>query len=79
MCGFVGVLILDRGQYDVPDNIILDMVNTIQHRGPDYTGSHWDGPCGLAHARLSIIDLSEAARQPMSNEKRTVFIAYNGV
>jgi asparagine synthase (glutamine-hydrolysing) len=78
MCGFVGVLKIDPNQCDVPDSIILDMVQTIQHRGPDYTGSCWVGPCGLAHARLSIIDLSEAARQPMSNEKGTVFIAYNG-
>ncbi len=78
MCGIAGVLKLDQAKCNFPDNIVIDMVNTIRHRGPDYTGTHWNGPCGLGHSRLSIIDLSPAARQPMSNENGTVFIAYNG-
>ena len=78
MCGFVGVLKTHPHQPDIPESIILKMAGTIRHRGPDYTGFHRDGPCSLAHARLSIIDLSKAARQPMSNERGTVFIAYNG-
>jgi len=75
MCGIAGVLKLDQAKCNFPDNIVIDMVNTIRHRGPDYTGTHWNGPCGLGHSRLSIIDLSPAARQPMSNENGTVFIA----
>lgn len=78
MCGIAGVLKLDQSRCEFPENIVVDMVNTIRHRGPDYTGSLWNGPCGLAHSRLSIIDLSPSARQPMSNEDETVVIAYNG-
>lgn len=78
MCGFVGFLKTDPHQAEIPESVLLKMVHTIQHRGPDYTGVHRDGPCGLAHARLSIIDLSEAARQPMSNERGSVIMAYNG-
>ena len=78
MCGIVGVLQLDKRKTDVSKHILIDMVNTIRHRGPDYRGVLWNGPCGLAHSRLSIIDLSPAARQPMSNENETIFIAYNG-
>jgi asparagine synthase (glutamine-hydrolysing) len=37
-----------------------------------------DGPVGLAHRRLSIIDLSEAARQPMTNEDGTLWLVFNG-
>ncbi len=78
MCGFVGVLKLDKNKANFPNNILIDMVDTIRHRGPDYMGVQWNGPCGLAHSRLSIIDLSPAARQPMTNENGTIFIAYNG-
>lgn len=50
------------------------------HRGPD-GGGNWispDGRVGLAHRRLSIIDLSAAASQPMQNEDGTVWITFNG-
>ena len=50
------------------------------HRGPDGSGE-WisgDGQVGLAHRRLAILDLSERARQPMSNRKGTVRVVYNG-
>ena len=76
MCGIAGTLELGR---EIPDPQILGrMVQAIAHRGPD--GSHVDveGPVGLGHARLRVIDLSEAADQPMWNEDRTVGIVYNG-
>jgi asparagine synthase (glutamine-hydrolysing) len=78
MCGIAGALILDSKKFDFPEQVILDMVSSLRHRGPDYSGSRWDKPCGLAHTRLSIIDLSPAARQPMSNENESVLISYNG-
>lgn len=63
------------------DAALLDkMRDTIAHRGPDDAGS-WiskDGRVGLANRRLSIIDLSPAGHQPMSNENGSVWIAYNG-
>lgn len=48
------------------------------HRGPDGSGLYQDTKAVLGHRRLSIIDLSEAGKQPMSNEDRTVWVTYNG-
>ncbi|MFH1550211.1 MAG: hypothetical protein ABIH04_06600, partial [Planctomycetota bacterium] len=48
------------------------------HRGPDGEGFHIDGRVGLAHRRLSIIDLTEAASQPMPNEDETLWLVFNG-
>jgi asparagine synthase (glutamine-hydrolysing) len=50
----------------------------LRHRGPDDEGVWTDGRAGLAHARLSIIDLSPAAHQPMASADGTVWISYNG-
>lgn len=54
------------------------MIGTIRHRGPDDEGVWTDGRAGLAHARLSIIDLSSAAHQPMASADDNVWITYNG-
>ena len=48
------------------------------HRGPDNKGFFVDGHIGLAHRRLSIIDLSEAGNQPMSNEDDSIWLVFNG-
>src|SRR3712207_7902385 len=48
------------------------------HRGPDAAGEWADHECWLGHRRLSIIDLSDAGRQPLSNEEGTVWITFNG-
>ena len=53
------------------------MIGFILYWGPDVTGMYVNGPAGLAHARLSIIDLS-SGDQPIHNEKRTVWVVYNG-
>ena len=53
------------------------MSKVLRHRGPDDEGLLLDGPCGLAHRRLSILDLSSAGRQPMTTPRGTA-IAYNG-
>src|ERR1700694_4482452 len=47
-------------------------------RGPHDEGVWTDGRAGLAHARLSIIDLSPAAHQPMASADGAVWITYNG-
>ena len=76
MCGIAGTLELG-GQR--PDSEILSrMVQAIAHRGPDGSRVDVEGSVGLGHARLRVIDLSEAADQPMWNEGRTVGIVYNG-
>jgi asparagine synthase (glutamine-hydrolysing) len=79
MCGISGTLAVDGG-YRV-DPVLLDrMRDTLEHRGPDGAGS-WisdDGRVGLAFRRLAIIDLSETAMQPMSNEDGRVRVVFNG-
>jgi asparagine synthase (glutamine-hydrolysing) len=76
MCGISGVI--------SPDGVDLDTVrkmsDVIAHRGPDDAGVQvWpDHGVGLGHRRLSIIDLSLAGRNPMTNEDGTVWIVFNG-
>lgn len=53
------------------------MIGTIRYRGPDDVGIYSNGPVGLAHARLSIIDLA-GGHQPMSIAKDTLWITFNG-
>jgi len=54
------------------------MVNELLHRGPDNSGVWLGGKVGLGHTRLSIIDLSSAGNQPMSNEDGSIWVTYNG-
>jgi len=74
MCGIAGF----SGGYD---GILLDrMINSIAHRGPDDSGIWFNEAMsvGLAHKRLSIIDLSSDAKQPMANAQETITIVFNG-
>ena len=54
------------------------MIAPLRHRGPDDEGVWTDGIAGLAHARLSIIDVSPAGHQPMASADGSVWITYNG-
>jgi asparagine synthase (glutamine-hydrolysing) len=78
MCGFAGFLSWAPEVNGACREALPEMSRVLRHRGPDAAGIHWSGPCGLAHQRLSIIDLSDAGRQPMPNEDGTIWIAYNG-
>ena len=79
MCGFAGVLLGSPGDRNrETSDALTAMSRVLSHRGPDDEGIEWVGPCGLAHRRLSVIDLSAAGRQPMSSEDGRVWIAYNG-
>ena len=62
---------------DVDSDILSEMNSRLEHRGPDADGGWSDGNIGLAHRRLSIIDLHDGA-QPMTNEDGTVHITFNG-
>ena len=76
MCGIAGILSLRPGV--TPGRDVLEpMIGTLRHRGPDGNGVLLDGPVGLAHARLSIIDL-DTGQQPIHNEDRTVWVVFNG-
>jgi len=77
MCGIGGKLYFDSARSVNPT--LLDRMNAVlAHRGPDDGGVYHDGPIGLAHRRLSIIDLSPAGHQPMSNPSGTLWITFNG-
>ena len=79
MCGIVGVFNYNNSE-PVREDVLIKMRDTMVHRGPDGCGI-WisDDRCiGLAHRRLSIIDLSESANQPMCNEDETIWIVFNG-
>jgi asparagine synthase (glutamine-hydrolysing) len=76
MCGIAGILHASGPRVDARD--LRAMAGALAHRGPDDEGLHVDGPLGLAHRRLSILDLSSAGHQPMANEDGTVWVAYNG-
>jgi asparagine synthase (glutamine-hydrolysing) len=54
------------------------MTQAIHHRGPDQYGVYTDESASLGHRRLSIIDLSEDGRQPMTNEDESVWVTFNG-
>ena len=80
MCGIVGALVFDNSSFRVTEPYISRMRDTMFHRGPDGAGT-WvapSGKVGLGHRRLSIIDLSTAASQPMSNEDGTLQVVFNG-
>ena len=76
MCGIAGVYNLNGEPVAV--GLLKRMTDAIAHRGPDGEGQYTDGPIGLGHRRLAIIDLSPAGHQPMSNETGEVVITYNG-
>ncbi len=76
MCGICGKINL-KG-LSVDENLLNRMTSCLAHRGPDDEGIYANKNIGLGHRRLSIIDLSPLAHQPMSNEDKSVWIVYNG-
>jgi asparagine synthase (glutamine-hydrolysing) len=76
MCGIVGVGNINGEA--VATGLLKRMTDVIAHRGPDGEGHYTDGPVGLGHRRLAIIDLSPAGHQPMANVSGDVVITYNG-
>ncbi|HEY7865749.1 MAG TPA: asparagine synthase (glutamine-hydrolyzing) [Psychromonas sp.] len=76
MCGIAGVFDLQKN-FRVERKTLQRMIQTIDHRGPDGQGFYLDEKVGLAHARLSIIDL-EGGAQPIHNEDKTVWTVFNG-
>jgi asparagine synthase (glutamine-hydrolysing) len=76
MCGIVGLV--DLAGEPVSPAILKRMTDSIAHRGPDGEGQWIEGPVGLGHRRLSIIDLSPAGHQPMVSADHRYVISYNG-
>lgn len=77
MCGIAGIYHFKDSQ-EVNEDLLTRMTDVIQHRGPDAGGIYTNGVIGLGHRRLSIIDLSEAGRQPMFSADRQLAIVFNG-
>jgi len=74
MCGISGF----NGDFEEP--LLHKMNHAIAHRGPDDSGFYWDckKKFGLAHRRLSIIDISDKGHQPMWDAQKKVVIIFNG-
>lgn len=80
MCGIVGAISFAGSSFTISEPYIDRMRDTMYLRGPDGAGT-WvssDGKVGLGHRRLSIIDLSTTASQPMTNEDGTLWLSFNG-
>jgi asparagine synthase (glutamine-hydrolysing) len=77
MCGICGIAIPDKLDRGIDSSALVRMRDSLTHRGPDDAGVFIDGSVGLAHRRLSIVDLA-GGHQPMSNEDGRVWITYNG-
>ena len=76
MCGIAGIC--RPGLLEGDAQRTAAAVELLRHRGPDDTGFFTDQACALGHARLSIIDLSPAGRQPMASEDGQVRAVVNG-
>jgi asparagine synthase (glutamine-hydrolysing) len=86
MCGICGKV--NFNQQNAQESLLKQMCRSFSYRGPDDEGIYIfrsngvagkQQPCvGFGHQRLSIIDLTDAGRQPMSNEDGTIWITYNG-
>jgi asparagine synthase (glutamine-hydrolysing) len=75
MCGICGIVDFERQ----PSVEVLErMTSALQHRGPDAGGMHSFPSCVLGHRRLSILDLSDAANQPMISDDGTTALVFNG-
>ena len=74
MCGFVGF----TGKLENKKIILNKMMDRIIHRGPDMADEYFDDEIAFGFRRLSIIDLTEAGSQPMTNEDGSVVILFNG-
>src|SRR6478672_9349390 len=75
MCGIAGIV--GRGWKQTQ---LEAMIGSQRHRGPDAEGLYIDptGLVGLGHNRLSILDLSDAGRQPMTDPSKRFWIVFNG-
>jgi asparagine synthase (glutamine-hydrolysing) len=76
MCGIAGMVRFDGGV--VEQSVLQQMADAVRHRGPDGEGYWASGNVGFGHRRLSILDLTAAAAQPMISSDGTSVLIYNG-
>src|SRR5213076_2630480 len=78
MCGIAGIFNYAEPDRPVDRELLVRMTRLLEHRGPDDEGFYVEGPIGLGHRRLSIVDLTPSGHQPMPNTDHTSWITYNG-
>lgn len=80
MCGLNGIFAYNRAAGIPKDEELIATRDAMRRRGPDGEGLWWSGDrrCGLGHRRLSFIDLSDRALQPMASADGKLVIVYNG-
>lgn len=76
MCGITGIFNTNGSPVSI--NILREMTNIVEHRGPDGEGFWTNSFVGFGHRRLAIIDLSPSGHQPRQNEDGSLIITYNG-
>ncbi|MBR9999686.1 MAG: asparagine synthase (glutamine-hydrolyzing) [Cyclobacteriaceae bacterium] len=77
MCGITGLYAFNEaGRFNLIN--LQRTIDKLSHRGPDAQGSYFDDRVGLGHRRLSVIDPSDEANQPMFDEKKKYLIVFNG-
>ncbi len=76
MCGIAGLINFDKSKIQL--NLLKKMQRSLHHRGPDANGIFIENNIGLVHTRLSIIDLSKKADQPMTSRDKRYVLIYNG-
>ena len=77
MCGINGIAFSSQSSREVDEATLIRMRDVLHHRGPDDAGLFIEGPVGIAHRRLSIVDLA-LGHQPMPNEDGSLQIVFNG-
>jgi asparagine synthase (glutamine-hydrolysing) len=77
MCGIAGIFRYGSDR-PIETTVLREMVSRLRHRGPDDEGTVVSGRSGLAHTRLSILDLSPLGHQPFSDETGRYTLVYNG-
>jgi asparagine synthase (glutamine-hydrolysing) len=78
MCGIAGLVAREREGIGTGYRNSAGLLDGLGHRGPDARGEFADGRVWLGHTRLSILDVSQAANQPMATEDGRFIISYNG-
>jgi len=80
MCGINGIVAYHSASSPPEEAELLATRDAMRARGPDGSGAWWsaDRHCGLGHRRLSIIDLSDRASQPMTSEDGRFVVVFNG-
>ena len=80
MCGINGIFAYHSAASAPKESELLATREAMRNRGPDGSGAWWSGDrrCGLGHRRLTILDLSDRAAQPMASADGRFVVTFNG-